>query len=96
VDDHQRGIGRLTVEPRAVPEVERPRARPDPGVDVGPVPDRDDAPVGHRERFGGGLCVVDGANGSPNDQVSDGHAVIRSSGQATKKNLMNSSDGVDF
>ena len=62
----------------AVPEVERLRARPDPGVDVGPVPDRDDAPVGHRERFGGGLCVVDGANGSPNDQVSDGHAVTLS------------------
>jgi hypothetical protein len=54
------------------------RCGADPAVDVGSVPDRDDAAGGHGERFGGGLQIVNGENGSLNDQVSGGHMGILS------------------
>jgi hypothetical protein len=76
----------------AVPESEHLRIRADPGIDVGPLPDRDDVAVGHRERLRGGLCIVDRANCSLNDQVSDGRGVILS---GHKSFLMNLLDRVD-
>ena len=44
----------------------------DPALDLGPIADRDDAAVGHRQRLGGGLEVIDGEDGPGNDQVSGG------------------------
>ena len=45
-------------------DVDHLGVRADPLVDVAPVPHRDDAPVGHGDRLGGGAGVVDGQHGS--------------------------------
>jgi hypothetical protein len=54
----------------AVAEFDGLGVGPDPPGDIGPIADRDDPPVGHRQRPGGGTGLVHGQHGSENDQVS--------------------------
>jgi hypothetical protein len=54
----------------AVAEFDGLGAGSDPPGDVGAVTDRDDPPVGHRERFGGGTVIVHGQHRPEEDQLS--------------------------
>ena len=75
---HQRMAVRLheSRHDAAVAYVDVLRPGADPALDIRPVTDGDDAAIGHRERLGGGSCVVDGENGSrkrPGQRRALGH-----------------------
>ena len=57
----------------AVADIDGLGVRADESGHLGPVTDRDDPAVGHRQRLGGGPGVVDGQDGSGDDDVCSGH-----------------------
>ena len=86
---HQRMTVRLnqTRHHAAVTEVDGAGVRPDPRFDVGALPHRDDPPVGHGERLGGGQLLVDGENGSDEDHIGRGHGLIVSRPTYTHRDI---------
>ena len=57
----------------AVADIDGLSVRADQRLDVGPIADGDDPPVGDGERLGGRPRIVDGQDGSGDDEVCVGH-----------------------